>query len=95
MYFLPYAAEKQASYILSKEVREAGFGIEPDELASIAGPHDNKSLEHHGGVEGLARDLSVSLKDGVVSSDIPVRQNIFGLNRYVVFGCSSGKPYKT
>lgn len=82
-FFLPYAAGKQASYRLSKEVREAGFGIEPDELVSIVGPHDAKRLEHHGGVEGLARDLSVSLKDGVVSSDIPVRQNIYGLNRYV------------
>ncbi|XP_065635397.1 calcium-transporting ATPase 4, plasma membrane-type-like [Quercus suber] len=75
--------DKKTHYKLSNEVRDAGFGIEPDELASIVRTHDSKGLESHGGLEGLARELSVSLKDGVVSSDIPLRQNIYGLNRYV------------
>ncbi|KAG2671737.1 hypothetical protein I3760_13G009000 [Carya illinoinensis] len=74
---------KESHYKLSKEVRDAGFGIEPDKLASIVGSHDTKDLEHHGGVQGLARELSVSLDHGVVSSDVSVRQNIYGLNRYV------------
>ena len=80
--FLPHA-DKKTHYKLSNEVRDAGFGIEPDELASIVRTHDSKGLVSHGGLEGLARELSVSLKDGVVSSDIPLRQNIYGLNRYV------------
>ncbi|KAL0007033.1 hypothetical protein SO802_008535 [Lithocarpus litseifolius] len=75
--------DKKTHYMLSIEVRDAGFGIEPDELASIVRTHDSKGLVSHGGLEGLARELSVSLKDGVVSSDIPLRKNIYGLNRYV------------
>ena len=80
--FLPHA-DKKTHYKLSNEVRDAGFGIEPDELASIVRTHDSRGLVSHGGLEGLARELSVSLKDGVVSSDIPLRQNIYGLNRYI------------
>nr|XP_023897194.1 calcium-transporting ATPase 4, plasma membrane-type-like [Quercus suber] len=76
-------ANNKTHYKLSNEVKDAGFGIEPDELASIVRTHDSKGLVSHGGLEGLARELSVSLKDGVVSSDIPLRQNIYGLNRYV------------
>ncbi|KAK4592075.1 hypothetical protein RGQ29_016529 [Quercus rubra] len=75
--------DKKTHYKLSNEARDAGFGIEPDELASIVRTHDSRGLVSHGGLEGLARELSVSLKDGVVSSDIPLRQNIYGLNRYV------------
>ncbi|XP_038876144.1 calcium-transporting ATPase 4, plasma membrane-type-like isoform X2 [Benincasa hispida] len=45
--------------------------------------HNTKSLEHYGGVGGLARELNVSLKDGIITSEIPSRQNIYGLNRYV------------
>ncbi|XP_030967268.1 calcium-transporting ATPase 4, plasma membrane-type-like [Quercus lobata] len=81
--FVGTIEDKKTHYKLSNEVRDAGFGIEPDELASIVRTHDSKGLVSHGGLEGLARELSVSLKDGVVSSDIPLRQNIYGLNRYV------------
>ncbi|XP_061979876.1 calcium-transporting ATPase 4, plasma membrane-type-like isoform X2 [Populus nigra] len=63
-------------------VRQTGFGIGPDELAALARSHDINDLESHGGVEGLAREVSVSLNDGVVSSDISIRQNIYGFNRY-------------
>ncbi|KAF5952464.1 hypothetical protein HYC85_010408 [Camellia sinensis] len=40
-------------------------------------------METHGGVEGFARKISVSLNDGVVSTDIPLRQKVFGLNKFV------------
>ncbi|CAK9311520.1 unnamed protein product [Citrullus colocynthis] len=76
-------AGKQGDYKLSTEVREAGFGVEPDALASMVQTHNTKSLEHYGGVGGLARELNVSLKDGIVTSEIPSRQNIYGINRYV------------
>ncbi|CAK7339346.1 unnamed protein product [Dovyalis caffra] len=75
-------AANRTEHKLSDNVRQTGFGIEPDELAAIVRSHDAKSLESHGGVEGLAREVSVSLNDGVVSSDISIRQNIYGSNKY-------------
>ncbi|KAL5810528.1 hypothetical protein ACOSQ4_027096 [Xanthoceras sorbifolium] len=75
-------AGSRAEYTLSDEAREAGFGIHPDELASIVRGHDIKGLKFHRGVEGIARKVSVSLDDGVHESDIPVRQKIYGINRY-------------
>ncbi|KAJ6714018.1 CATION TRANSPORTING ATPASE, partial [Salix viminalis] len=75
-------AANRVEHKLSDNVRQTGFGIEPDELSAIVRSQDNKTLESHGGVEGLAREISVSLNDGVVSSDISIRQNIYGSNRY-------------
>ncbi|XP_031284814.1 calcium-transporting ATPase 4, plasma membrane-type-like [Pistacia vera] len=74
-------AGTRVEYKLSQHVLEAGYGIEPDELESIA-RSDKKALEEHGGVEGLAREVSVSLKDGIASSEIANRQNIYGINKY-------------
>lgn len=54
---------KQTHYKLYKEVKDAGFGIKPDKLASIVESHDTNGLELHGGIQGLARELSVSLDD--------------------------------
>ncbi|KAF2289371.1 hypothetical protein GH714_035448 [Hevea brasiliensis] len=51
-----------AEHKLSDEVRQAGFEIEPDELASVTRDHDIKALRANGGVEGIARRVSVSLK---------------------------------
>ncbi|XP_050230479.1 calcium-transporting ATPase 4, plasma membrane-type-like [Mercurialis annua] len=67
---------------VSEEVRSAGFGIGPDELAFIAREHEFKGLKMHGGVEGIARKVDVSLKDGINGSSIPSRQNIYGCNRF-------------
>ncbi|XWS56300.1 hypothetical protein CRYUN_Cryun09bG0074100 [Craigia yunnanensis] len=69
-------------YKLSNEVREANFGIEPDELASIVHGHDIKRLKLHGGVEGIAGKVTVSLDEGVSSDNISTRQKIYGFNRY-------------
>lgn len=76
-------AGKRVEYRLTEEVREAGFGIDPDDLAVIARNHDSGGLDIHGGVEGIAMKLSVSLNDGVITSDVPTRQNTFGFNKYV------------
>ena len=86
--FLYNSAGNRRDYNLPKEVKEAGFGIDPEEIASFARSHDTKGLEGHGGVSGLAGEVSVSLEDGVVSSKIPIRQDIYGFNRY------AEKPYK-
>ncbi|KAJ7976747.1 Calcium-transporting ATPase [Quillaja saponaria] len=72
----------RAEYKLSEEAREAGFGIDPDEIASIVRSHDSKSLKGHGGVEGISRKLSVSLNEGVSENNIHRRQQIYGFNRY-------------
>lgn len=66
----------------SREVKTSCSSIDPDELASICRTHDKKSLELNGGVEGLARAVNVSLKDGVSSRDVPDRQNMFGSNHF-------------
>ncbi|KAK0596740.1 hypothetical protein LWI29_018555 [Acer saccharum] len=75
-------AGARGEYTLSDEAREAGFSIPADELASIVRGHDIKGLKFHGGVEGIARKVCVSLHEGVHESDIPIRQKIFGINRY-------------
>lgn len=77
-----FAAGGRAEYKLSEEVREAGFGIHPDELSSIVRDHDIKGLKILGGVEGISRRICVSLNDGVSTKDLPTRQNIYGSNRY-------------
>lgn len=79
--FLSHAAGQRCGLVLSNEVKESGFGIEPDELASIGRSHDSKGLERLGGVAGMARAVNVSLEDGVSSRDVPHRQDIFGCNR--------------
>ncbi|KAF7824633.1 putative calcium-transporting ATPase 11, plasma membrane-type [Senna tora] len=72
---------KTSTTTISKEVKESGFGIDPDELASICRSHDSKGLEHHGGVAGFARAINVTFKEGVSSHEVLHRQNIFGFNR--------------
>lgn len=75
-------AARPIQYTLSDEVKKANFGIDPDELASIVRVHDIKRLKEHGGVEGIASKVSVSLDEGVNSSDLTKRQEIYGLNRF-------------
>ncbi|KAK7312120.1 hypothetical protein VNO77_35730 [Canavalia gladiata] len=75
------SAGNRYSPTLSKEIHEAGFAIEPDELASIVRSHDTKCLEHHEGIGGVAKAVRVSLQEGVNSLDVKHRQNIYGFNR--------------
>ncbi|KAM1306629.1 hypothetical protein ACFX2H_008987 [Malus domestica] len=67
---------------LPEDARMAGFSIHPDELASITRAHDIKALESHGGIHGILRKVNVSVDEGVKDSNIPIRQNVYGLNRY-------------
>ncbi|KAK1317042.1 putative calcium-transporting ATPase 4, plasma membrane-type [Acorus calamus] len=76
-------AASQDESPLSEEAINAGFRIGPDKLASVARGHDHKLLKRHGGVAGIASGVNVSLHDGIRSSELSVRQNIFGFNRYV------------
>ena len=81
--FFSGAAGHRIEYILSEEVRQAGYEIEPDELASLARTHDMMGLESNGGAEGLAGKVRVSLDQGVKTSEVHLRQSIYGLNQYV------------
>ncbi|KAJ7940980.1 Calcium-transporting ATPase, partial [Quillaja saponaria] len=67
-------ASDRAKYKLSEDAREAGFDIDPDEIASIVRSHDFKSLKIHGGAEAIVRKLSVSLNDGVSENNVHTRQ---------------------
>ncbi|KAG9158404.1 hypothetical protein Leryth_013151 [Lithospermum erythrorhizon] len=83
LHFIDAGVRTEQPGSLSEEVRRAGFGIEPDELASINRSHDLKRLEKRQGVEGLAREVSVSVERGVPSREIQGRQRIFGLNHFI------------
>lgn len=39
-------------------------------------------MKIHGGVDGILTKVSVSVDEGVRSNSIPIRQNVYGLNRY-------------
>ncbi|GAB4851634.1 Alpha carbonic anhydrase 4 [Ancistrocladus abbreviatus] len=79
---LRFSDAARAEYKLPREALDAGFVIDPDELASIVRGHDPKGLDIHGRVEGIARKVSVSLDQGVRSSDLSLRQKVYGVNRY-------------
>ncbi|KAM7267315.1 hypothetical protein ACFE04_009481 [Oxalis oulophora] len=66
----------------SEDVRDLGFGIGPDKLATIARSHDKHALQSHGGLEGLAKDVRVSLTQGVISNEITKRKDVYGINQF-------------
>ncbi|CAL0317082.1 unnamed protein product [Lupinus luteus] len=66
----------------SEKTREAGFGIDPDDIATLVCGHDYKNYTNIGGVEEIAKKLSVSVEEGVNQDSIHNRQQIYGLNRY-------------
>ncbi|KAE9621686.1 hypothetical protein Lal_00033083 [Lupinus albus] len=72
----------RVEYKLPEEARAAGFGIHPDEIASIVRAHESKILSNIGGVEAVTRKLSVSVDEGVNEESINSRQQIYGVNRY-------------
>ncbi|CAL5211879.1 unnamed protein product [Lathyrus oleraceus] len=82
LHFITAGNRRAGNYMLSKEIQDAGFGINPDDVASIVRSHDTKCLEHHEGVEGLAKAVRVSFQEGVSSSDVKHRQHIYGHNRH-------------
>ncbi|BAT96345.1 Calcium-transporting ATPase [Vigna angularis] len=71
-----------AEYKVSEKTREAGFGIEPDDIASLVRGHDYKSYKRIGQVEAIIEKLGASVDDGVGSGSIDTRQEIYGVNRY-------------
>lgn len=74
--------EKDIQNGLQEEAKNAGFKIHPDKLGSLVASYDIKTLTKLKGVEGLSDRLNVSLEKGVNSDDVPVRQEVYGTNRY-------------
>ncbi|KAL2464641.1 putative calcium-transporting ATPase 11 [Forsythia ovata] len=67
---------------LQDEARAAGFSVHPDKLSPLVASYDIKTLRKLEGVKGLSNRLKISLDEGVKSSDVHIRQNIFGSNVY-------------
>ncbi|KAL3034129.1 hypothetical protein AAZX31_02G175600 [Glycine max] len=76
------SALPQAEYKVSEKTREAGFGIEPDDIASVVRGHDYTNYKKIGQVEGIIEKLRASVDDGVGQASIDTRQEIYGVNRY-------------
>ncbi|KAL9319186.1 hypothetical protein ACSQ67_015703 [Phaseolus vulgaris] len=71
-----------AEHKVSEKTRQAGFGIEPDDIASLVRGHDYKTYKRIGQVEGIIEKLGASVTDGVGRDSIDTRQEIYGVNRY-------------
>ncbi|KAL9244070.1 hypothetical protein vseg_017882 [Gypsophila vaccaria] len=68
---------------LPHEIAESSnFEIEADVIASIVRGRDSDGLRTRGGTEGIASKISSSLENGILSSDAPLRQKVYGFNRY-------------
>lgn len=81
-FFVSAAVHRIDNHKISEEVRRAGYNVDLDELAAMNRSHDLKRLESHGGLEGIAQKLSMSLETGISASEISIRQTIYGLNQY-------------
>ncbi|CAI8584746.1 unnamed protein product [Vicia faba] len=57
---------------VSEKTREAGFGIEPDDIASVVRSHDYKNFTKVGEVHGITSKLSVSVDEGVRQDSIHI-----------------------
>ncbi|RCV36980.1 hypothetical protein SETIT_8G025400v2 [Setaria italica] len=73
---------KYKEYRITEDIINAGFSINPDELASITSKHDVKALKMHGGVDGISKKIRSTFERGISASDLDTRQNIYGVNRY-------------
>lgn len=83
--FIDAGLSVSSDYEVPEEVKASGFGISPDELASIVEGHDLKKLRDHNGIEGVSEKLSTSITDGIVASEesLKRRQELYGFNRFV------------
>ncbi|GJN07051.1 hypothetical protein PR202_ga24841 [Eleusine coracana subsp. coracana] len=69
-------------YNLTEDIMNAGFSINPDELASMTSKHDMKAFKMHGGVDGISKKVRSTFDHGISTNDLDKRQMIYGENRY-------------
>ncbi|KAG0464345.1 hypothetical protein HPP92_020414 [Vanilla planifolia] len=74
----------KSEYTVPEEVKAAGFEICADELGSIVEGHDIKKLKVHEGVDGIAKKLSTSITNGLMTNEESLnrRQGIYGINKF-------------
>ncbi|KAK4347897.1 hypothetical protein RND71_034236 [Anisodus tanguticus] len=74
-----------SDYSVPKEVEDAGFHIDADELGSIVESHDLKKVKFHGGADGIADKLATSSTNGLSTDNetaLTRRQELFGVNKF-------------
>ncbi|KAJ3669222.1 hypothetical protein LUZ60_011172 [Juncus effusus] len=67
---------------LPEEIRNAGFGIHPDELALVVRNHSKSLLKLHEGVNKISEKLKVTIGEGIKEEEIEERGNLYGSNKY-------------
>ncbi|GJN13846.1 hypothetical protein PR202_gb00594 [Eleusine coracana subsp. coracana] len=77
-----FEGASKKEYKLTEDIMNAGFSINPDELASITSKHDMKAFKMHGGVDGISKKIRSTFDRGISTSDLDKRQMIYGENRY-------------
>nr|XP_043622055.1 calcium-transporting ATPase 4, plasma membrane-type [Erigeron canadensis] len=85
MRFMDAAAHPQNSHERNQasDVKPSEFSKNPEKLASIVRNYDMKMFRSVGGVDGLAEAVNVSIEEGVKSSDLSIRQETYGTNKYI------------
>ncbi|KAL8225374.1 hypothetical protein R6Q57_017931 [Mikania cordata] len=65
-----------------EDAKVSNFYNNPDKLASMVQGYHVKTLRSIGGVNGVAEALKVNLDEGVKSTDLTIRQETYGVNKY-------------
>ncbi|KAL7586628.1 hypothetical protein Lser_V15G38722 [Lactuca serriola] len=65
-----------------RDIKHSEYSKNPDKLASMVRNYDMKALRSLNGVNGIAEVVNVSIDEGVKSTDIPTRQETYGINKY-------------
>lgn len=65
-----------------RDVNASEFSKNPEKLASMVRNYDMKTLRALNGAQGVAEAIDVSIDQGVKSSDLSIRQETYGVNKY-------------
>ncbi|KAL4571741.1 hypothetical protein LXL04_018506 [Taraxacum kok-saghyz] len=84
MRFMDAAAHPQnpREHHQPREIKLSEYTKNPDKLASMVRNYDMKTLRSLNGATGIAEAINVSIPEGVKSTDIPTRQETYGVNKY-------------
>ncbi|KAI3806579.1 hypothetical protein L1987_22488 [Smallanthus sonchifolius] len=66
----------------SEDAKVSNFQNNPDKLASMVQNYDVKTLRSLGGVNGIAEAVKVNIDEGVKSTELTIRQQTYGVNKY-------------
>ncbi|KAK9075890.1 hypothetical protein SSX86_004219 [Deinandra increscens subsp. villosa] len=66
----------------ANDLNVSEFSKNPDKLASMVRDYDMKTYRALNGAGGIANAINVSIDEGVKSSDLSMRQETYGINKY-------------